>query len=697
MKTKILLICFVLLTGMASAQSYFILKKTGTNGESAGNYVFTTLGKMVIQGTTTGLGDTLTAWQKLPFDWNFYGKTVKGYYVSDNGYISFDSNSKGSNPNNVSIPDTNAPKSAIFGFWDALAMVDPDGQSSYTNLIHIWTYGTAPNRVHVIHWFRAFHEPYNSDQASQFCFGIRLYESGPKAFDIVYDYRYMPSTIITPTDATVGCQNIEGSDATMVAGSPSFAFPDITADKSDDVVYEFYYGVQPTLDLSVVKLNITDIAKTSSSIPVQGTIRNMGSDVISYFTLNYRVDGGATISQVVNGANIASGNTYDFTHSDIWTTSPTEMNSLIEVWATLLNGNADQNNSNDTMKATVQVVPISATRLPLHEVFTSSTCGPCNAGNANLLNIFDNNPDKYSCVKYQMDYPGTGDPYYTSECGSRSTYYGYINSIPRLQVDGGWNNNPGGYTQSLFDQYSNVPSYININATYTVLPYASDPTDTTVKIDVTVSPLANFIGYNPKLYMAIIETTTSRNVKTNGETEFHYVMKKMVPGPTGIGLGKMVRGTDQKFSKSYTFRGKYRLQPDAHTNPISLLSENSVENYNNLAVVVWVQDDNTLQVLQSAWGRLPVSINDNKPNSIISEFYPNPVIDQATVKFRLEKQDKVSFEVINMLGQSSNVLDQQNFQPGDHQVTLPLSGLEPGAYILLIKTSNGVSSVRFIK
>jgi len=650
---------------------------------------------MVIQGNATGLGDTLTRWQALPFNWDFYGKTVKGYYISDNGYISFDSNSKGSNPNNVTLPDANAPKNAIFGFWDALAMVDPDGQSTYTNLIHTWTIGKAPNRVHVIHWFRAFHEPYTTDQASQFCFGIRLFESGPKAFDIVYDYRYMPSTTVTPTDATVGCQNDNGTSATMVAGSPSFVFPAVTADKADDVVYEFYYGTQPALDLSVIKLNIADIAKTNYSIPVKGTLRNYGSDIISSLTLNYRVDGGTIVSELINSLNIAPGNTYDFEHSDIYTTSPTEKTSVIEVWATLLNGNSDQNNINDTMKATIQIIANSSIRLPLHEVFTSSTCPPCNAGNANLQNIFDNNPDNYSCVKYQMYYPGTGDPYYTTECGSRSNYYGGINSIPRLEVDGGWDGNPGSYSQAIFDQYYAVPSFINIEAKYTILPYQYDATDTTVKIDVTITPYANFEGYNPKLYMAIVERITTRNVKTNGETEFYYVLKKMVPNASGTTLAKLEKNKPQSVSKSYTFKGKYKLPPDANS-PINLLTQNSVEDYNNLMVVAWVQDDNTRNVLQSTWGRLPTSIRDEK-NSIIRGFYPNPVSDHANVQFKLEKPEKVSFEVMNMLGQSSMVLDQKNYQPGDYNITLPLSGLEPGAYFLIIKTNSSVSSLRFIK
>jgi hypothetical protein len=697
MKSKILLLCLVFLTSMASAQSYFILKKTGTNSEKEGNYVFTTLGSMLIQGNATGLGDTLSGWQSLPFSWNFYGKAVTGYRVSDNGYIIFDNLANVSNPSNIALPDTNAPKNAIFAFWDSLSTVDPDGQSSYTNLIHTWTYGTAPNRVHVIHWFRSFHSPYTSANASQFCFGIRIYESGPKAFDLVYDYRFLPSGgTIAYTSATAGCQNNDGTAATMVTGSPSFVYPALSADKADDVLYEFYYGVQPALDLSAVKLNITDMTKIATPLLVKGTVRNMGSDVVNYFTLNYRVDGGTVVSQVISGANIAPGSYYDFSHPDIWTTSSTEKTSIIEVWTSLLNGSADQNSVNDSIQASVQILPNSAVRLPLHEVFTSSTCPPCNPGNVKLQSILDVNQDKYTCVKYQEHWPEPGDPYYTKEVGDRATYYSGINSVPNMFVDGGWGSNPSSYSQTLLDQFYNVPSFVSIDANYNVVP-ASDPTDTTVKVDISFTPMADFIGYSPKLYIAIVERVTSRNVKTNGETEFFWVMKKMIPNASGIAIGTMSRGTKQDFTRSYTFRGKYRLQPDAHNNPISLLSENSVEDYNNLAVVVWIQDDLTLKVLQSAWAKWPASKNDKNSENIIRGFYPNPVRDLATVKFRVDKPQTLSFVVVNTLGQSRMMYDQKNYQPGDHQLDLALSDLAPGAYFLLVKSNSGVSTVKFIK
>jgi hypothetical protein len=33
--------------------------------------------------------------------------------------------------------------------------------------------------------------------------------------------------------------------------------------------------------------------------------------------------------------------------------------------------------------------------------------------------VFDDNPGEHNSIKYQMSWPGTGDPYYFSEGGDR--------------------------------------------------------------------------------------------------------------------------------------------------------------------------------------------------------------------------------------------------------------------------------------
>ena len=78
----------------------------------------------------------------------------------------------------------------------------------------------------------------------------------------------------------------------------------------------------------------------------------------------------------------------------------------------------------------IETVPLK----PLYEMFTSSTCGPCVAANEVLTEVLDANPDEYTLIKYQMDWPGNGDPYYTQEGGVRKSYYG-VYFVPDLYIN----------------------------------------------------------------------------------------------------------------------------------------------------------------------------------------------------------------------------------------------------------------------
>src|SRR6187455_3508425 len=58
---------------------------------------------------TPPANDVLSARQKLPFPWKFFGQPVDAYFVSDNGYITFDADAKTSVAVSTALPDAAAP------------------------------------------------------------------------------------------------------------------------------------------------------------------------------------------------------------------------------------------------------------------------------------------------------------------------------------------------------------------------------------------------------------------------------------------------------------------------------------------------------------------------------------------------------------------------------------------------------------
>jgi hypothetical protein len=243
--------------------------------------------------------------------------------------------------------------------------------------------------------------------------------------------------------------------------------------------------------------------------------------------------------------------------------------------------------------------PTETERLLLHEVFTGSTCGPCFDAEGIILDLFEANPEQYVHLAYHVG----GDPYTSAEAVSRRMYYVPEEmdtySIPWLQVDGvhGFHpvevNDDAGYLQEDFNSFAEFPSYVELQATHSI-------TEQTVDITVTVLPLQDNSSTDLQLMVAIIENTTSLNEGTNGLTEFHHVMKKMLPDQNGTNILPLVRGEELEYSLSYTFQGEYD-DSTGYSNPIDHSTAHTVEDFEDLSVVVFIQDIETKQVLQATW------------------------------------------------------------------------------------------------
>jgi hypothetical protein len=172
-------------------------------------------------------------------------------------------------------------------------------------------------------------------------------------------------------------------------------------------------------------------------------------------------------------------------------------------------------------------------------------------------------------------------------------------SIPYCHADGvnGFHpneiNNGTPYTQANFDDFAAVPSSMMLEVTHTV-----DVATQTVDVDVNITPLADYPSNTLKLHIAIVENTTYLNVGSNGQTEFHHVMKKMVPDISGTEVGPFTRGTVVNVQESWTFKGEYTSET-GYGDPVNHAVEHTVEEFEDLSVIVFVQDDETWMVHQS--------------------------------------------------------------------------------------------------
>jgi len=575
----------------------------------------------------------------------------------------------------AALPDATIPNNSVC-IWGV------GGIAANDNIV-TKTFGTAPNRQYWIQ-FNSYGYGSTASDGSNFTYWSVVLEETTNRIYIV-DNR--TGGYVGVNKVSAGIQ-INSTTAYSVATSPNLtALATTDPTPADNSYYTFIPGTQPAYDMTVTTIS-TAANLVAGNTSVTGTIKNLGSTTITSFTLNYKVDGGATVSSVISSVNIPSFSSYNFTH-------PTQWNAAIgthtmDVWATNLNGsNPDSDPVDDHKLKTISVLSENVQRIPLFEVFTSSTCGPCTAGNANYHSIVNTKPAAdFVSIKYQQDFPSTGDPYSTAESvNRRTTPYG-INSIPRMEIDGGWDGNAQSFTDSLYNLARSIPAEYKMQGTFNV-------NNMTVTAKVKFSPLMNATG--AKLYVAVVERRTVNNVKTNGETEFFQVMKKMLPNETGTAVPTVAIGSWDSLSFNYTFKGNYRLPTDGQAaNQINHTIEHSVENFYNTYVIAWIQAaDKTVYQACNLTSLTPTSTEDFTATIKSIDVYPNPTSDVLNIAMDMKNSDEILATLIDLNG---NVIENKSFkaQTGANNFQFNTSRLASGTYHLMLFDSKNNSSVHKI-
>ncbi len=668
---KILLFSSLLCSLSAFSQGYWNYKTIGVT--DAYNQFQATASTSII--LDKGSNDVLSGANTIPFPFNFNGTTFSSYKVSDNGYLTFDLTATTAQNTPVALPNASAPKNAIFALWSDMQCIGNTQYTSERSQVFSYSYGSSPNRVHVVQWYGMAKKGVAPDGSNIIFMAIKLYEAG--GFDIVYGGK------AGSISGVAGYQNADGTEGKMVGKTANFAYPisdaalTILANK-DMIVYKFISGTQPAYDAGLTKLKLPVYVGKGVDVPLKATLINFGTEDLTAIKVYYSVDGGAPVSGTLPSLTTAnSGGLEEITF-------PTKLNfstlgaKTIKAWIDNPNLNPDANGNNDTATVSTEVFTNVIPRKVLHEIFTSSTCPPCVPGNINLDGILAENKDNWNVIKYQVNFPGNGDPYYTSEVGTRFSYYS-ASFAPWLVVDGQWNQNANSYTQDIFDSYASKPSLVAITANHTL-------EGKTFTVTGTVTPVQAFTNTNLKLRISIVESKTTLNATTNGETEFFNVTKKMLPNATGTAIS-FSGGTAVNFNQSFTFPGNFRLPANGlAANIINLSTENSVEDFWNLHAVVFVEDDSKKEVWQSqsTASVFPLSVKKANSNNQFS-VYPNPA--QSTFNIEFKNATTGSVRIIDLNGK-----EVYNTTINSMNQLIDCSQLNNGLYIVQIEANGVITS-----
>lgn len=103
-----------------------------------------------------------------------------------------------------------------------------------------------------------------------------------------------------------------------------------------------------------------------------------------------------------------------------------------------------------------------------------------------------------------------------------------------------------------------------------------------------------------------------------------------------------------------------------------------------------------VQALVNSGNANQASLEVKAPHGAINELsiYPNPARNEASVKFNLKDARTVSFAIHNLLGQKVQEVQTIPANAGSGEVSVNVSSLEPGLYLLVLSTDKGEQMIK---
>ncbi len=222
----------------------------------------------------------------------------------------------------------------------------------------------------------------------------------------------------------------------------------------------------------------------------------------------------------------------------------------------------------------------------LIEEATNTSCGPCAAQNPSFQQFIRNNFDKVIPLIYHAWWPGKNDPMYLEDTlmnQTRIKYYGIDQQgVPEVRVNGkiapktgNWYDGAAGDITALTNELN---TYANATSPIT-MTVAEQRNGNQSSVSVTIQTAQSLVG--KKLRVAVVEYYISYQQPpgTNGEREFWWVARNMLPDANGTTLNQNA-GSNQTYNFNYTIKSNW--------------------NSSQIYIVAFIQDDQTKEVLQAA-------------------------------------------------------------------------------------------------
>ena len=718
MKKLLLFIAFILTMLGVNAQ-YYELNFLSSPGNPGGlNTDFDFNGISPPGGITTLVGDdknvpTYSAVQTLPFSFNFNGGPVTKYRVSSAGFLTFSKISVLNTSTPAALPTSTLPDSSICT-W-GLCTAGGNG-GAYPGQVYTKVYGTAPHRQFWAVWFFATNP---ADTSSEATWAIVLEESTNNIYlvDESSVYHWPNVANYTTINLSLGIQ-VTNTLAYQVAGSPninSLEAGNIYGTSAVNDYYEFCPGAQHSYDALVMTTNInsSNLYGLRNSYPITATMANLGSNALASLNFNWQVTGGPINSSPAT-VSIAAPNpvTTGSANSTInWAPAATGTYTM-KIWATLLNGSHTNQDLNDTLTINnLQVLDTVVPKMVMFEEFMQASCNPCMYSCPNFDATIRATKNICNYVRYHTNWPGTdymNSVTQSTVVGPKVNFYGVI-GVPIGQMDGGPAETlPNTLTPLQVQNEAALGSLVSVtitSCTYTALT-------NTFNVQAKIHSYTNLLATIAQAVLTVDTIKYSFDQSTedppgsfqppmaNGGTpdslyqyvvNFPNVAEAVIPDSSGTALNTFSVGQTQTINVSWVKNHPWGLSPKIYPYDSTL----------GCHITVFVQTVcpppyyTSSYIYQSASAPVAGTVTGIAEIASGSAFsiYPNPANRSINIAYKLDREQNVSIELFNALGEKVYNINQGLTSYGQHSMLLNVQQFEAGVYFIRF-TSDDATTVR---
>jgi PKD repeat protein len=245
------------------------------------------------------------------------------------------------------------------------------------------------------------------------------------------------------------------------------------------------------------------------------------------------------------------------------------------------------------------------------ERYTNFQCGPC----ANVNNSWYNsrvsglvNAKEISHIVYNVNWPGAADPMYLLNAAQNSIRWGYygVNSVPWIVVNGSTITVSDAALTTAVTNGNNSFSPFKLE----VVPEIFSNNSINVKVYIIRDTAVTIVGENTRLRIGITEKAVQQATPPALEPVYYDITRRLLPDAKGMKVNIPEPGDTVVLETMYI--------PDA-----AFLA---AVNLDSLGVVVFLQNDDTKEIYQSAMQEIESSNNINAAFTASDNFGALPLV-----------------------------------------------------------------------